>query len=86
MGASPPAEIPDSRLLKNSANGARVRAGIEENGGMQGRSDPDRKLLDAAALCRQHLVPGMNATAALDFANMIANQHREPSDSVAPDR
>jgi IS5 family transposase len=31
-------------------------AGIEKNGGMQGRSDPDRELLDAAALCR-HLVP-----------------------------
>lgn len=30
-------------------------AGIEKNGGMQGRSDPDRELLDAAALCR-HLV------------------------------
>lgn len=30
--------------------------GIEKNGGMQGRSDPDRELLDAAALCR-HLVP-----------------------------
>ena len=29
--------------------------GIEKNGGMQGRSDPDRELLDAAALCR-HLV------------------------------
>jgi IS5 family transposase len=28
---------------------------IEKNGGMQGRSDPDRELLDAAALCR-HLV------------------------------
>lgn len=31
-------------------------AGIEKNGGMQGRGDPDRELLDAAALCR-HLVP-----------------------------
>jgi IS5 family transposase len=31
-------------------------AGIENNGGMQGRSDPNRELLDAAALCR-HLVP-----------------------------
>jgi IS5 family transposase len=30
-------------------------AGIEKNGGMQGRSDPGRELLDAAALCR-HLV------------------------------
>jgi IS5 family transposase len=30
-------------------------AGIEKNGGVQGRSDPDRELLDAAALCR-HLV------------------------------
>jgi IS5 family transposase len=29
--------------------------GIEKNGGMQGRSDPDRELLDAAGLCR-HLV------------------------------
>jgi IS5 family transposase len=29
--------------------------GIEKNGGMQGRSDSDRELLDAAALCR-HLV------------------------------
>lgn len=29
--------------------------GIEKNGGMQGHSDPDRELLDAAALCR-HLV------------------------------
>ena len=28
---------------------------MEKNGGMQGRSDPDRELLDAAALCR-HLV------------------------------
>jgi IS5 family transposase len=33
-----------------------IWAGIEKNGGMQGRSDPDRELLDAAALCR-HLVP-----------------------------
>lgn len=32
-----------------------ILAGIEKNGGMQGRSDPDRELLDAAALCR-HLV------------------------------
>jgi IS5 family transposase len=31
-------------------------AGIEKNGGMQGRSDPNAELLDAAALCR-HLVP-----------------------------
>lgn len=31
------------------------RAGIEKNGGMQGRSDPNAELLDAAALCR-HLV------------------------------
>jgi IS5 family transposase len=30
-------------------------AGIEKNGGVEGRSDPDRELLDAAALCR-HLV------------------------------
>ena len=30
----------------------------------------------------QHLVPGMSATAATDFANMIANHHREPSDSA----
>jgi IS5 family transposase len=30
-------------------------AGIEKNGWMQGRSDPNRELLDAAALCR-HLV------------------------------
>ena len=30
--------------------------GIEKTGGVQGRSDPDRELLDAAALCR-HLVP-----------------------------
>ena len=30
-------------------------AGIEKNGGMQGRGGPDRELLDAAALCR-HLV------------------------------
>jgi IS5 family transposase len=30
-------------------------AGIEKNGGMQGRSDPGRQLLDASALCR-HLV------------------------------
>ncbi len=29
--------------------------GIEKNGGMQGRSDPNAELLDAAALCR-HLV------------------------------
>jgi IS5 family transposase len=29
---------------------------MEKTGGMQGRSDPDRELLDAAALCR-HLVP-----------------------------
>ena len=29
--------------------------GIEKNGGVQGRSDPDRELLDAGALCR-HLV------------------------------
>lgn len=31
-------------------------AGIEKNGVMQGRSDPNAELLDAAALCR-HLVP-----------------------------
>lgn len=31
-------------------------AGIEKNGGVQGRSELDRELLDAAALCR-HLVP-----------------------------
>ena len=31
-------------------------AGIEKNGGMQGKSDPNVELLDAAALCR-HLVP-----------------------------
>lgn len=31
-------------------------AGMEKNGGMQGRSDPNAELLDAAALCR-HLVP-----------------------------
>ena len=31
------------------------RAGIEKNGGMQGKSDPNAELLDAAALCR-HLV------------------------------
>lgn len=30
-------------------------AGIEKNGGMQGKSDPNAELLDAAALCR-HLV------------------------------
>jgi IS5 family transposase len=30
-------------------------ARIEKNGGMQGRSDPDRELLDATALCR-HLI------------------------------
>ncbi len=30
--------------------------GIEKNGGMQGTSDPNAELLDAAALCR-HLVP-----------------------------
>ena len=30
----------------------------------------------------QHLVPGMSATAATDFANMIANHHREPSNSA----
>ena len=30
----------------------------------------------------QHLVPGMSTTAATDFANMIANHHREPSDSA----
>ena len=34
----------------------------------------------------QHLVPGMSATAATDFANMIANHHREPFDSVRPAR
>lgn len=33
-----------------------ILAGIEKNGWMQGRSDPNRELLDAAALCR-HLVP-----------------------------
>ena len=32
----------------------------------------------------QHLVPGMSATAATDFANMIANQQSGPSDSVRP--
>lgn len=32
-----------------------ILAGIEKNGGMQGRSDPNVELLDAAALCR-HLV------------------------------
>lgn len=32
-----------------------IFVGIEKNGGMQGRSDPDRQLLDASALCR-HLV------------------------------
>jgi IS5 family transposase len=32
-----------------------ILAGIEKNGGMQGRSDPNAELLDAAALCR-HLV------------------------------
>lgn len=32
-----------------------ILVGIEKNGGMQGRSDPDRQLLDASALCR-HLV------------------------------
>ena len=32
----------------------------------------------------QHLVPGMSATAAIDFANMIANHHSEPvGDSAA---
>ena len=33
-----------------------ILVGIEKNGGMQGRSDPNAELLDAAALCR-HLVP-----------------------------
>ena len=34
----------------------------------------------------QHLVPGMSATAAIDFANMIANHHSEPvGDSAATD-
>lgn len=33
-----------------------ILAGIEKNGGMQGKSDPNAELLDAAALCR-HLVP-----------------------------
>lgn len=32
-----------------------ILAGIEKNGGMQGKSDPNAELLDAAALCR-HLV------------------------------
>ena len=32
-----------------------ISVGIEKTGGMQGRSDPDRQLLDALALCR-HLV------------------------------
>lgn len=33
-----------------------ILAGIEKNGGMQGRSDSNAELLDAGALCR-HLVP-----------------------------
>ncbi len=32
-----------------------ILVAMENNGGMQGRSDPDRRLLDASALCR-HLV------------------------------
>ena len=31
----------------------------------------------------EHLVPGMSATAATDFANMIANHHSEPVDDSA---
>ncbi len=41
--------------MKNSANGARDFRGDRKEWGMQGRSDPDRQLLDASALCR-HLV------------------------------
>jgi IS5 family transposase len=44
-------------------------AGIEKNGGMQGRSDPDRELLDAAALCR-HLV-------AVDSVHAFLADHRQ---------
>ena len=32
----------------------------------------------------QHLVPAMSATAAIDFANMIANHHREPAGLPRP--
>ena len=31
----------------------------------------------------QHLVPGMSATAATDFANMIADHHSDPVDDSA---
>ena len=41
--------------MNNPAGVPALGAGIEKNGGMQGRSDRDRELLDAAALCR-HLV------------------------------
>jgi IS5 family transposase len=64
-------------------------AGIEKNGGVQGRSDPDRELLDAAALCR-HLVPDDSVHALLAehrrqlfpdelFADLFASDRGRPS-------
>ena len=55
MLPSPREATQTRRLLKKSAVGVRVLGGVVQTVGMQGKSDPNPELLDAAALCR-HLV------------------------------
>ena len=66
-----------------------IVAGIEKNGGMQGRSDPNVELLDAAALCR-HLVAEDSVHAFLAdhrrdlfpddlFADLFSSERGRPS-------